>query len=58
MQKLDRRSFLIRSQQAGLALAAGSSLLTLTKRAGAAAPSEKIILGVIGVRGRGSQLAR
>ena len=57
MQKLDRRSFLIRSQQAGLALAAGSSLLTLTQSGGAAAPSEKLILGMVGVRGRGAQLA-
>lgn len=55
MQPIDRRQFIHRSTQAGLGLAAGATLLA-AKPARAVSANEKIVLGIIGIKGRGSAL--
>jgi predicted dehydrogenase len=55
MAQLDRRQFLNRGAQSALAAAAGSCLLA-GEPARAATPNEKIVLAVVGVRGRGGML--
>ena len=54
--RLDRRTFVSRSTQAGLGLAAGGLTLASTRRARAVSANDKIVLGIIGLRGRGSVL--
>ena len=58
---LDRRTFLDRSTRfslgaGSLALAAGTGTLTTPRPARATSANERIVLGIIGVRGRGSAL--
>ncbi len=53
---IDRREFLSKSTHAGLGLAAGGVALAATSRARAAGPNDKIVLGLVGLRGRGSVL--
>ncbi|HUT95462.1 MAG TPA: Gfo/Idh/MocA family oxidoreductase [Thermoguttaceae bacterium] len=57
MTKLDRRRFLARSGQAGLGAVAGTSLVGVPKPVRALGANEKIVLGVVGIRGRGHLLA-
>lgn len=57
MSRFDRRRFLNESTGATIGLAAGAHLLTSASRARAASANEKIVLGVMGLRGRGSALA-
>ena len=57
MSSLHRRRFLSDSSQLGLGLAAGTTVAAATRRAKAAAANEKIVLAVVGLRGRGSALA-
>jgi predicted dehydrogenase len=63
MSTLDRRDFLHRSTKAGLGIAAGGALLAAAEpRAIAAdervAANDKIVLAVVGIRGRGAALAQ
>jgi len=53
---LDRRQFLDHGARAAVGLAAGAALLEASQSR-AATPNEKVVLGVIGVRGRGGNLA-
>ena len=55
---IDRRSFLSKSKKAGLGLAVGITLLSDARSVRAAPANEKIVLGLIGVGGRGPNLAR
>ena len=55
---INRRSFLAKSPKAGLGLAAGITLLSNPRSVRAAPANEKIVLGIIGVGGRGPNLAR
>jgi len=57
MADANRRSFLQKSGAAGAALAAASSVVARTQRTQAVSANERIVLGVIGLRGRGSSLA-
>ncbi len=64
MAALDRREFLAHSSQTGIGLAAGAALVGAAQQTVAAdapsakpvSPNEKIVLGIVGVRGRGSML--
>ena len=58
MSLLHRREFLERSTAAGLGLAAASALLTAARPARAVAANDKIVLAVMGIRGRGAALAQ
>jgi predicted dehydrogenase len=58
MTPLDRREFLGRTTQAGLGLAAGAALVSAARPARAVGANERIVLAVVGVRGRGSMLAQ
>ena len=49
----NRREFLAESKQVSVGVAAGALLGTSARAARAAAPNNKIIVGVVGVRGRG-----
>ena len=53
---LDRREFLGKTTQAGLGLSVGGIAWASTQRARAVGPNEKIVVGLIGLRGRGSVL--
>lgn len=53
MAKIGRRRFLARSKQVGLGAAAGALLLGVPKPVKALDAHEKIVLGVVGIRGRG-----
>ncbi len=55
---INRRSFLAQSKKAGLGLAAGITLLSDARSVRATPANEKIVLGLIGVGGRGPNLAR
>jgi predicted dehydrogenase len=57
MKTLDRRSFLSGSARAGLGLAAAAASVQ-PQRIARAAPVDTLVLGVIGVNGRGGVLAR
>jgi predicted dehydrogenase len=57
MTKIDRREFLARSKRAGVAAAAGASLLAVPKPVRGLSANEKIVLGMVGIRGRGHLLA-
>ncbi|MFH1919498.1 MAG: Gfo/Idh/MocA family oxidoreductase [Planctomycetota bacterium] len=57
MAKIDRREFLTRSKQVGLGAAAGASLLAVPKPVRGLNANEKIVLGIVGIRGRGHLLA-
>ncbi|MBN1852713.1 MAG: Gfo/Idh/MocA family oxidoreductase [Pirellulales bacterium] len=52
----DRREFLHRTGRLGLGLGFGVFSAGSTQRAVAASANEKIVLGIIGIRGRGNQL--
>lgn len=56
MPTFNRREFLETAGRGGLAVAAGAAVATSTRRARAASANEKIVLGIIGLRGRGSSL--
>ena len=58
MRQITRRRFLDRSAKKVLGLSAVASVMTVGERARGASPNEKIILGAIGVGGRGSTLVR
>ena len=53
MTKLTRRSFLDRSSQSALGLAAGLTILKNAESARGAPAADKIILAAVGVGGRG-----
>jgi len=57
MQALDRRQFLQQSTQAGIGLAAAGTLLATARSARAVSANEKLVLAVVGLKGRGSALA-
>jgi predicted dehydrogenase len=57
MTTINRREFLNRSQKTGLGLAAGLTILDNAASVWGAPANEKIVMGVVGVRGRGSSLA-
>ena len=57
MTKVNRREFLSRSKQIGLGAAAGASLLGVPKPVRGLSANEKIVLGMVGIRGRGHLLA-
>ena len=54
---MNRREFLRRSPQAGLAAAAGVTLLARAESVWAAPANERIVLAVVGIRTRGNTLA-
>ena len=57
MQSLDRRQFLHRSTATGLGLAAGMATMTQpSATARAVSANDKIVLGIVGIKGRGSAL--
>ena len=55
---IDRRNFLSHSGKTGLGLAAGLTLLSDARSVRAAPANDKIVLGLIGMGGRGPNLAR
>ena len=57
MAKIDRREFLARSKQVGVGAVATASLVSGAGSARAVSPNEKIVLGSVGIRGRGALLA-
>ncbi len=57
MLELHRRSFLKRTTQVSMALAAGAGVAAHPQRARAVSANDKIVLAVIGLNGRGSSLA-
>jgi len=57
MTPLNRRQFLDRSGKTGAAAAAGFTILSNAQSARAAPAADKVILAMIGVRGRGNSLA-
>jgi len=57
MNTIDRREFLQRSKGTGLAIGAGVTILANARSVRAVPENEKIVLGMIGVRGRGGSLA-
>jgi predicted dehydrogenase len=57
MGDCSRREFLGRSQKAGLGLAAGMTILSDAGSARATPANDKIVMAIVGVRGRGSVLA-
>jgi len=58
MASINRRQFLDRSGKTGLAVAAGLTILDDPRSARAAAENDKIALAMVGVRGRGNNLAQ
>jgi predicted dehydrogenase len=56
MTKYNRREFLDHSKTTGLAVAAGVTILADAQSAKAAPANEKIVMGVMGIRGRGYPL--
>lgn len=56
MDSLDRRQFLNRSTHAGLGLAAGVATWSAARPARAVSANDKIVLGIVGIKGRGSAL--
>jgi predicted dehydrogenase len=56
MTKINRREFLDRSRSAGLAVA-GMTILSNAASVRGAPAADKIVLGVVGIRGRGAGLA-
>ena len=58
MNELDRRDFLKRSTQTGVGLGATGMALAQVQPARAASANEKLVLGVVGIRGRGAHLAK
>jgi len=57
MSQIDRRQFLARSKQIGAGVAVGGALAAVPKPARAVSANEKIILGMVGIRGRGALLS-
>ena len=58
MTTMNRREFLRASEKAGLGLAAGITILRSAKSVRAAPANEKVIMALVGCRGRGNTLAR
>jgi len=56
--KLSRREFIAASQQTGLGLASGITLLNTVQSVRAAPANERVVLGLIGCGGRGFHLAK
>ena len=56
MSTVDRRQFLCQAGKTALSAAAGASLLAAPRRAKAVSANEKIVVGVVGIQGRGSTL--
>jgi predicted dehydrogenase len=56
MTAISRRAFLGHSKKAGIQVAAGATILANARSARAAPANEKIIMGAIGIRGRGYPL--
>ena len=56
MKRIDRRDFLDRTGKAGLGLAAGVTILDNAGSVRGAPANEKVVLGMIGTGGRGSNL--
>ena len=54
--RIHRRAFLDQSKQAGLGLAAGVTILGDPRSARAAPAADKIVMGIVGCRGRGPGL--
>ena len=57
MSDLNRRRFLERARRSGIGLAAGLTILSDPRSARAAPANDKVILAVVGCRGRGNMLA-
>lgn len=57
MNAFDRREFLRKSGKLTLGLAVGGAAITAPRRAKAVSPNEKIVIAVVGVRGRGAALS-
>ena len=57
MNEISRRQFLNRSKRMGAALAGGTAVSTWPRVSRATSANEKIVLAIIGVRGRGQALA-
>jgi len=57
MAGIHRRKFLVQVRKAGVGVAAGAAVLTSTKSARPSSPNEKIVLGMVGIRGRGALLS-
>ena len=57
MAKCGRRRFLFESGKMALGAAAGTALLAAPRSSQAVSPNEKIVVGVVGIRGRGSALS-
>jgi len=58
MTTINRREFLRRSKRAGLGLAAGVTILESAKSVRGAPANDKVILAIVGCKGRGYTLAR
>ncbi len=58
MTAINRRAFLDRSKKTGLALAAGLTILQSAESVRAAPAGDKVILAIVGCRGRGYTLAQ
>ena len=58
MSAISRREFLARTQRTGWSAAAGLTLLGNAASVRATPANERIVLAMVGVRGRGSDLAR
>ncbi len=58
MQRIDRRGFLDRSGKAVLGATAGMASLKTARSVAATTANDKIVLAMVGIRGRGAHLAR
>ena len=58
MSDVTRRDFLSNSARSMLIVAGGTTVLTHARKARAASPNEKVIMGVIGTGGRGRDVSR
>ena len=52
-EKTNRREFLAESKDVGIGIATGALLVTSSQSTRAASANDKIVLGVVGIRGRG-----
>lgn len=57
MTEMNRRDFFDRSQKAGIGAVAGLTVLANAASARATPANDKLVMAIVGVRGRGSQLA-
>ena len=58
MTKFNRREFLSRSQRTALGLAAGVTILGSARSVRAAPANDKVVMAIVGCKGRGYTLAR